>query len=68
MRIRNYIAISLCFLSFTATAQYTLQGNAVSVGGSCYQLTEAVVDQVGAVWYDETIDLAQPFDLQFKMN
>ena len=68
MRIRNYIAISLCSLSFTATAQYTLQGDAVSVGGSCYQLTEAVGSQVGAVWYEETIDLAQPFDLQFKMN
>lgn len=68
MRIRNYIAISLCSLSFTATAQYTLQGDAVPVGGSCYQLTEAVGGQVGAVWYEETIDLAQPFDLQFKMN
>ena len=55
-------------MSSTLTAQYTLQGNAVSVGGSCYQLTEAAGGQVGAVWYDETIDLAQPFDLQFKMN
>jgi gliding motility-associated-like protein len=68
MRIRNSIAIYLCFLSFTATAQYTLQGNAVALDDNCYQLTAAVGGQVGAVWYDELIDLGQPFDVQFKMN
>lgn len=68
MLFRNYIAIYLCFMSLSVTAQYTLQGNAVSVGGSCYQLTDALPGQVGAVWYEETIDLEQPFDLQFKMN
>ena len=68
MRIRNYIAISLCSLSFTATAQYTLQGDAVPLSDNCYQLTDALPTQVGAVWYDEAIDLAQPFDVQFKMN
>jgi gliding motility-associated-like protein len=68
MRIRNFIAIYLCFLSFTATAQYTLQGNAVALDDNCYKLTNAVGGQVGAVWYDEAINLEQPFDLQFKMN
>ncbi len=56
MRIRNYIAISLCFLSLTASAQYTRQGNAVSDDGKCYKLTDALPAQVGAVWYDEPIN------------
>ena len=68
MHIRNYIAISLCSLSIKATAQYTLQGDAVPLSDNCYQLTDALPAQVGAVWYDEAIDLEQPFDVQFKMN
>ena len=68
MRIRNSIAIYLCLLSLTASAQYTLQGNAVALDDNCYQLTDALPRQVGAVWYDAPINLEQSFDLQFKMN
>ena len=68
MLIRNSIALFLCFMSFSVTAQYTLQGDAVVMGGGCYQLTDALPGQIGAVWYDEVINLEQPFDVQFKMN
>ena len=68
MHIRNYITVYLCFLSLSVTAQYTLQGDAVAFDDNCYQLTADLGSQVGAVWYDETIDLEQPFNVQFNMN
>ena len=68
MLIRNSIALFLCFMSLSLTAQYTLQGNAVEIGGGCYQLTDALPGQIGAVWYNETINLEQPFVTKFNVS
>tara|TARA_B110000967_G_C18887773_1_gene565163 strand:- start:1213 stop:3237 length:2025 start_codon:yes stop_codon:yes gene_type:complete len=74
MRTPAYICILSTLLALTdiseATAQeqYTLQGDATATGSNCYQLTDALPNEIGAVWYDETINLEQPFQLQFKMN
>ncbi|PCJ82199.1 MAG: hypothetical protein COA49_01510 [Bacteroidetes bacterium] len=68
MRIEILLITCLCLLTFQGVAQYTLQGDAVSGGGNCYVLTDSVGGQVGAVWYDELINLEEAFDLQFKMN
>ena len=72
MRIQVYICcicITFAFaLKSQAQEQYSLQGDAISTGSNCYQLTDDLPNQIGAVWYDETINLEQPFQLQFKMN
>ncbi|HIN42265.1 MAG TPA: hypothetical protein EYM86_07440 [Flavobacteriales bacterium] len=68
MRIKLFLIQLLCLFSFQGVAQYTLQGDAVASGGDCYILTDALGGQVGAVWYDELINLEESFDLQFKMN
>ena len=74
MRTSAYIyflstLFALIYLSEAkAQEQYTLQGDAIATGNNCYQLTDALDNEIGAVWYDETINLEQPFHLQFKMN
>ena len=65
------LSIVLALINVTNTNaqdQYTLLGDAVATGDNCYQLTDNAVQQLGAVWYQETIDLENPFHLQFKMN
>lgn len=47
---------------------YFLQGDANAVGGDCYQLTPPINTQTGAIWYDQQIDLLEPFDLELEMN
>ncbi len=47
---------------------YYLNGNALSTGEDCYQLTSALGFQVGSVWYADQVDLSQPLDLQFLIN
>lgn len=47
---------------------YVLNGTATNSGTDCYQLTTTQGNQNGAVWYEDLIDLSQPFDLNFSMN
>lgn len=47
---------------------YILNGTAINSGTDCYQLTTTQGNQNGAVWYEDLIDLSQPFDLNFTMN
>ena len=47
---------------------YFLNGTAVDSGTDCYQLTTTQGNQNGAVWYANTLDLTQPFDIQFLIN
>ena len=47
---------------------YFANGNARSIGGTCYQLTSAANWQLGSVWYADKLDLAKDFDLEFELN
>lgn len=47
---------------------YFANGNAKSIGGTCYQLTSAANWQLGSVWYAEKLDLSKDFDLEFELN
>ena len=47
--------------------QFNLNGNAVSLGGGCYRLTQAINSQVGTAWAPNLIDLNNSFDLQFDI-
>ncbi len=49
-------------------AQYNLGGNAVSLGGNCYRLTEALQGQAGSVWFQNKITLASDFTIESTVN
>lgn len=62
---------TLIVLSWSVLASgqgYTLNGNAVALGGDCYAVTPAVNFQNGTIWYNDVLNLTQPFDIQFYMN
>lgn len=66
--------ISIALILFAGLAQslcgqtYFLNGSATELGNDCYQLTNAIPDQNGTVWYGDQIDLNQSFNLEFTMN
>jgi hypothetical protein len=67
--MRFLVTIVITITTLTLSAQnYFLNGNAFSLGGDCYQLTDVWNDQNGTVWYADQIDLNQPFDITFFMN
>ncbi len=49
-------------------AQTSVLGSAQSLGEGCYQLTEAVSTQNGAVWFEDQINLNNDFDINLVMN
>jgi len=67
---RKYIfLIFIILLSQRVLSQsYFANGNARSLGGECYQLTQASNWQLGSVWYADPIDLSEDFDLEFYLN
>ncbi len=49
-------------------AQFVLNGDAVSLGGNCYQLTEEVNYSAGSIWYETLINLEEDFEINFSLN
>lgn len=47
---------------------YNLVGNSTQSGGDCFILTQAQQWQNGAIWYEEAINISEPFSLQFTIN
>jgi len=43
-------------------------GDASSLGGDCYLITDDFLSQAGAVWYDNPIDLTADFEIIFDAN
>ncbi|MFT4682507.1 MAG: gliding motility-associated-like protein [Yoonia sp.] len=60
--------VLLCGASIASGQSYFLQGDASFLGDDCYLLTPAINTQTGAVWYDQQLDLLEPFDLELSMN
>lgn len=61
--------LTFTILSFSQIlSQYSMQGDGIELGDNCYQLTDAVANEVSSIWYEELMDLTLPFELQFKMN
>jgi hypothetical protein len=63
------LAFTLTMIVYFGKAQnYTVLGNAVTQGGcNCYRLTEAVDNQAGAVFQNQTINLNNSFDFTFDV-
>jgi len=58
-----------CFVSLFSSAQsYNVNGDATDVGENCYILTPPLNFQSGSIWYNDQIDLNDPFDIQFTAN
>ena len=67
MKEGHHILLVIFILAFSkAYGQYTFVGNAVSLGEDCYRITPAVEFQNGALWYNESINLNDPFHLQYE--
>ncbi|WP_192579090.1 L-type lectin-domain containing protein [Fibrisoma limi] len=50
-------------------AQYRLRGTAKAISGTdCFQLTDRLNGEYGAVWYDQKLDLRASFSLEFTLN
>ncbi len=47
---------------------YSLQGSAVAIGGDCYRITDGAPFQNGTIWYQQKIDVAASFELEFSMK
>ena len=69
--VLRILVILGCFVgpqSALAQLNPTFVGDAVSLGGDCYRITDAITNQIGAVWYDNTIDFTTDFDVVFDLN
>lgn len=47
---------------------YNFVGSSTSDGGDCFILTQPQPWQNGAIWYNEAIDISEPFQLQFTAS
>jgi PKD repeat protein len=60
-----------CFslLSLTSLGQgYNIIGDSYAQGDDCFVLTPAQLYQSGAIWYNTSVDLNDPFEIQFTAN
>lgn len=68
MKTAIFTLLAVTF-SFLATAQsYNVNGDATDIGDNCYILTPPLNFQSGSIWYNDQIDLNNPFDIQFTAN
>ncbi|MCZ4408368.1 gliding motility-associated C-terminal domain-containing protein [Cryomorphaceae bacterium 1068] len=61
--------VAVMLLSFVSLGQgYNLVGNSTQAAGDCFILTQPTPWQNGAIWYDEAINITEPFNLQFTAS
>ena len=72
LKSRIFLWISLLSFSFSIDGFAQLNaiwiGDATSLGNNCYRITDQVDWQVGGVWYDNPIDFAEDFTIDYKNN
>lgn len=63
------IAVLVCtvFCANRPLAQFNFVGSAQSISNSCVQLTNDVINQTGAVWFNQQINLNQDFDIRLQV-
>lgn len=63
------LTLLVCFFGFSLNAQFTLGGQAISLGGDCYRLTQSPSSfALGTAWSTNTVNLNQSFDLRFELK
>ena len=69
MRLAFGFLLVLCSLGILrAQPVCTFVGDAASLGGDCYQITDNNEWELGAVWFNEQLDLDQPFTINVDVN
>ena len=69
MRLAFGFLLVLCSLGILrAQPVCTFVGDAASLGGDCYQITDNIEWELGAVWFNEQLDLNQPFTINVDVN
>ena len=69
MRLAFGFLFVLCSLGILrAQPVCTFVGDAASLGGDCYQITDNNEWELGAVWFNEQLDLNQPFTINVNVN
>lgn len=53
-----------CLFSYQSKAQYSLVGDATSIGSNCYRLTPDAAGKVGAIWNQSKITLDSNFEVE----
>jgi len=67
--MKYFHVLLLCFIAHISFSQgYNFIGDSYSIGNNCYTLTPNQEWQNGAIWYNESIDLNDPYHLQFTAN
>lgn len=66
--MNSFLWASLFLLPFSGWSQYVINGNAIDLGGNCYQLTPAAYYQGGAVWFQNKITLNENLNVQGTLN
>lgn len=66
--MRLIFTLLLLAASVAAKSQFVLNGDAVSLGGNCYQLTEETTYSAGSIWYETLINLTADFEINFSLN
>lgn len=62
------ISLGILFNSIAHSQQYQLNNNATSTGNDCFTLTTDQANITGQVWYNQQIDLTEPFELYATLN
>ncbi len=70
LEVKGFVLIGflMSLFNYSSGQTYYANGDAKSVGGDCYQLTNSTNWQNGSVWYASKIDLQSDFDLEFYLN
>jgi hypothetical protein len=68
--MKKLLFLCCCLLGsmISSYAQYNLGGNAVSSGGNCFRLTEALNSQAGSLWFQNKISLASDLTITATIN
>ena len=69
MKARLLLLFSGMMLWAASSAQdvCTFVGDAVGLGDGCYAITENVLQQVGAVWFNDQVDLTEEFTIRAEL-
>jgi gliding motility-associated-like protein len=68
MRIKLVFLLLISGIFFAKlSAQYVVNGNAVSISNNCFRLTAANPFEGGSVWYNSRVDISQSFELYFSV-
>lgn len=69
MRLAVGTLFVLCSLgSLLAQPVCTFVGDALPLGGDCYQITDNNEWELGAVWFNDQLDLTQPFTINVDVE